>query len=72
MIRYNLEYSNPTSCCICLNDVTTGFVMECGHKFHCICIVRWVKEQTNCPMCRYDFERRPRTIFERIYSNICR
>ena len=34
------------------NTVTT----ECGHQFHYTCLFKWNQDNSNCPMCRHDFE----------------
>lgn len=28
---------------------------ECGHTFHCQCLMRWSRQHKSCPMCRTDF-----------------
>ena len=53
------------SCVICLenlisekqNNITENKIMilECNHIFHKICIIRWLKDHNNCPLCRIDF-----------------
>ena len=46
--------SDQTSCVICMNnfDDTTVGILECGHKFHRICVNQWISGHHNCPMCR--------------------
>lgn len=42
-------------CCICLQSLSLGSIvstLECGHWFHLGCILRWLNEHTNCPVCR--------------------
>ena len=49
-----------TECPVCMvafdenprNTVTT----ECGHKFHYNCLFNWNKDNSNCPLCRHDFQ----------------
>ena len=31
-------------------------VLECGHKFHRVCISDWLKKEENCPICRTKFD----------------
>ena len=41
-------------CCICMSDVENGEfkVLNCGHKYHKVCIDDWTKRNNTCPMCR--------------------
>jgi len=44
-------------CCICQEHLHEGkeHVLECGHKFHVHCILKWFREtdaKTACPLCR--------------------
>jgi len=40
-------------CSICFDGSKNDFVMlECGHKFHKNCILEWLKNGSNCPLCR--------------------
>lgn len=44
-----------TECCICRGEVELGDVvteLACGHWFDTECILTWLKECRNCPMCR--------------------
>lgn len=53
-----------TSCIICLenlisekqNDLTENQIMilECNHIFHETCLIKWLKNHNNCPLCRID------------------
>jgi hypothetical protein len=50
--------TKPLFCPICQNVKTTNCVsrnLSCGHTFHIECIEYWLKDNTNCPICRYDF-----------------
>ena len=44
---------------ICLdklkNDNYKNAVLECGHKFHSDCILKWIENKNNCPICRVKF-----------------
>ena len=62
----NLSFDRPLNdftCNICLEPITQGFSMKCGHIFHCDCIINWKNTRmTNtyyehgwhneCPVCR--------------------
>jgi len=45
-------------CCICLDDYEAGEVVcwaktdECDHLFHDECIIEWMKNHDDCPLCR--------------------
>ncbi|KAL4284203.1 hypothetical protein GQ457_16G007430 [Hibiscus cannabinus] len=51
-----IEEEDGEACGICLEDLKKGEVVRamgvCGHKFHCHCIMKWVKRKQNCPLCR--------------------
>ncbi|KAL3121975.1 hypothetical protein niasHT_001974 [Heterodera trifolii] len=44
-------------CMMCLSKVSdmTRVTMGCVHQFHRRCLYRWLKYNTNCPVCRYNF-----------------
>lgn len=41
-------------CPICLNCIgnTNIYVTKCGHVFHGTCIIKWMTNNNNCPICR--------------------
>ena len=40
-------------CAICHNDLRGGLeTLECSHRFHTMCIHRWLRTSSTCPMCR--------------------
>ena len=45
-----------TQCAICLEDLgdvgTTHRLEECGHEFHCGCVIAWFRTNHECPLCR--------------------
>ena len=49
-----------TECPVCMVEFDKGsrntVTTECGHKFHYSCLFKWNQDNTNCPMCRTDFD----------------
>ena len=45
------EDTCPVCCEVLLEDEQIHS-LECGHTFHCRCIVQWFREHHTCPMCR--------------------
>ncbi|KAJ4838952.1 E3 ubiquitin protein ligase rie1, partial [Turnera subulata] len=44
-------------CCICLcpyEDGTELHALPCNHHFHATCIVKWLKMNATCPLCKYN------------------
>ncbi|XP_034297822.1 E3 ubiquitin-protein ligase TTC3 isoform X2 [Pantherophis guttatus] len=41
-------------CVICHEELTSSLlhVLDCGHRFHKLCIGPWIKEHSTCPTCR--------------------
>ena len=41
-------------CAICFEDLTNNtFTLECKHKFHTECIVKWFRnDNSSCPLCK--------------------
>ncbi|XP_061367715.1 uncharacterized protein LOC133310751 [Gastrolobium bilobum] len=52
-----MENSECGWCCVCLsrlNDKDEIRVLPCLHKFHKICVNRWLKgHHKTCPLCRF-------------------
>lgn len=48
------EPCKTNDCPICMEDLhkTDLFVTRCGHQFHGTCMIRHIKLNDNCPMCR--------------------
>lgn len=46
----------PAGCAICLSDFADGerirVLPVCGHRFHVVCIDRWLVSHCSCPTCR--------------------
>ena len=45
---------HTNDCPICMDDLlqTDLFVTRCGHQFHGTCMIRHIKHNDTCPMCR--------------------
>ncbi|KAM6562118.1 hypothetical protein CsatB_022116 [Cannabis sativa] len=44
-------------CCICLVSYDDGedlHALPCNHHFHSTCIVKWLKMNATCPLCKYN------------------
>ncbi|KAM7254920.1 hypothetical protein ACFE04_020161 [Oxalis oulophora] len=44
-------------CCICLmsyEDGTELHTLPCNHHFHTTCIIRWLKMNATCPLCKFN------------------
>ncbi|KAM0058688.1 putative transcription factor C2H2 family [Helianthus debilis subsp. tardiflorus] len=44
-------------CCICLSTYEDGAELHslpCNHHFHATCIVKWLKMNATCPLCKYN------------------
>ncbi|XWS34432.1 hypothetical protein CRYUN_Cryun21dG0038300 [Craigia yunnanensis] len=44
-------------CCICLSSYEDGVdlhTLPCNHHFHSTCIVKWLKMNATCPLCKYN------------------
>lgn len=48
--------SSSITCSICLEEILFGMTatrMPCSHVFHGDCILKWLKADHTCPLCRY-------------------
>ncbi|KAI3832892.1 hypothetical protein MKX03_002563 [Papaver bracteatum] len=47
---------NKNMCPICQEDIKdekgTAAWPNCSHRFHLLCISKWMKKKQNCPICR--------------------
>lgn len=60
--RVNTELLDPTqlpyipevsrSCMLCLSPMTNPAAANCGHIFCWTCIVDWIRDHPECPLCR--------------------
>ncbi|KAL6003418.1 hypothetical protein ACLOJK_023641 [Asimina triloba] len=49
--------SEDAECCICLTAYEDGAELNelpCGHHFHSSCIIRWLRINATCPLCKYN------------------
>ena len=49
----------PFFCPVCQDIKENSCIsrhLSCGHTFHIECIEYWLKDNTNCPMCRKDLQ----------------
>jgi len=45
--------SEVGTCVVCLDDLTAGRKLVCGHVFHETCVQPWFHTHNTCPTCRY-------------------
>ena len=56
-IRENKKHDNNNNCVICLYDFQIGDIISslpCCHIFHTQCIQNWLKNELNCPVCKFE------------------
>ena len=54
--RLSGSTSPPPSCCICLGKMSNkSFTDNCLHEFCFDCILRWSTVNTQCPLCKSEF-----------------
>ncbi|WVZ79034.1 hypothetical protein U9M48_026662 [Paspalum notatum var. saurae] len=50
------QHAPPAGCAICLSEFADGerirLLPVCGHRFHVVCIDRWLLAHCSCPTCR--------------------
>lgn len=49
--------SSNESCAICIGDYKHGEklrTLPCMHKFHVECVDKWLKQKSDCPICKFD------------------
>ena len=47
------NYSFDNICAICQNELKSGTeTLPCEHKFHTMCIHKWLRRSDTCPLCR--------------------
>ena len=47
-----LEFPRCTICCEDLNEKAT--MLPCGHLFNKECVVEWLEQHNQCPVCRHE------------------
>jgi hypothetical protein len=62
--RAEEELMEPQDCCICLNPLNLGSIVEagvgrtvhtpCNHHYHLECLQSWISVNAQCPTCRRD------------------
>lgn len=53
---FSSTVAQPSGCTVCLQPVRRGFVLPCGHSFHCGCMRGWTdRGHRSCPNCRASF-----------------
>jgi hypothetical protein len=48
---------NDGTCSICLDtfkDLEKARVMPCSHKYHLLCIDKWLMQHSSCPLCKVE------------------
>ncbi|KAJ0974946.1 hypothetical protein J5N97_016911 [Dioscorea zingiberensis] len=57
MCAHRLLSSEDAECCICLTSYEDGVelhALPCNHHFHSACIVKWLRINATCPLCKYN------------------
>jgi hypothetical protein len=47
-----LQAKETEMCAICFDNIKTKIVLDCGHSFCKICILKWMCKNFSCPLCR--------------------
>ena len=47
-----IRYISSKSCAICMDLITNPIMIECTHIYCGSCLMRWLKTNKNCPICR--------------------
>ncbi|XP_041634957.1 E3 ubiquitin-protein ligase TRIM21-like [Cheilinus undulatus] len=65
-----LSFEGQLRCCICLDTYTDPVSIPCGHNFCLDCIEGFwdTKEQSQCPLCKETFSRRPELRINREFA----
>ena len=60
---FPIKFINPEtiiksdSCSICLKKFNkNNITIACGHQFHSQCILKWMENKKNCPICRVNLK----------------
>ena len=51
---FDLPKNNLVNCPICMEDVDhrDAFALQCSHVFHRNCVMKWLNQKKECPICR--------------------
>ena len=44
--------NNNDNCSICLENIDNELILPCNHSFCKVCILTWLNDKCNCPLCR--------------------
>lgn len=49
---YKFVREDRETCCICMSSrLSSKIVINCGHKYHYLCLKRWFRNSNKCPLC---------------------
>ena len=51
-LKERISYISTKSCSICMDLITNPIMIECTHIFCGGCLLKWLKNNRNCPYCR--------------------
>ncbi|KAM7269065.1 hypothetical protein ACFE04_024562 [Oxalis oulophora] len=54
--KVTVEQGLSESCVVCLEEISSGkeaTLLDCLHIYHPQCIIKWLKENSVCPLCRH-------------------
>ncbi|KAG6650558.1 hypothetical protein CIPAW_06G052100 [Carya illinoinensis] len=57
LANQRLLLPEDAECCICLTSYEDGaelHALPCNHHFHSTCIVKWLKMNATCPLCKFN------------------
>ncbi|KAM7271204.1 hypothetical protein ACFE04_030418 [Oxalis oulophora] len=61
-------------CCICLMSYDDGVelhTLPCNHHFHSMCIIKWLKMNATCPLCKYNILKGIEETFAAFFEDNC-
>lgn len=56
---------NKCPCCLSTFENVNYCFLDCGHKFHCTCLIESVLKKNECPICEEIIVEKPKTFFEK-------
>ena len=63
--KIDININNTNVCNICCETETKGFVkLNCGHDLCASCFAQHMRENNNCPFCRYEICNKPKKILK--------